>query len=104
MNSVEVRRLVLEAAANDYEQWSVITLEIVHCLGVSDTMGANPSEMINSVLFECLDAGEIKAYELSSSTPFATEVDASEETLHELWFLTTQKGHETLRQLDPPIN
>ena len=88
------QRFVLEAVANDYEQLRDLKAEVLSWTRPADKFTTDTT--LESVLLECLAKGQVSAYQLSSSSPFAIEVSFTKEKLDEAWFFITEKGREFL--------
>jgi hypothetical protein len=98
MKKDELSRCVLEAVANDYEQFDSILSQLSSwkrhaCTEISD-------HLVAERLMSLIAAKLVRAYLLSPAHPTVTEVDASDDGIRGYWFYITARGKQVLLQLE----
>src|ERR1035437_3412602 len=86
----ETNRLVMEACADDYEEFSMIVSEIEEW-----TNGASDSPDVNGIvnaLIQSIADKDIEAYEVREHRLQLTTVQPDRASIADLWFYVTDKG------------
>jgi hypothetical protein len=92
-NTQEIDRLILGAVSDDYENIVTMMDQRLDCFDIIRTMD---QKEIERRLLSLRESGYIKAYLLSSTVPYATEVHSLTENLSTYWFFITKLGKEFL--------
>jgi hypothetical protein len=93
-----LRKLILEAVSNDYEQFESIVSQIrdwQEILGIE--LDFDPVEQL---LMDSIAAREIGAYLLFPDPPHFVPTEVTEDTLFKSWFFLTGLGRERLRRFE----
>lgn len=92
----EFNRLVMEACANDYEEFSMIVSEIAKWTkDASDVPNVN---QIEQALFESIANADVDVYEVHECRLRLIATPLKHEKMGELWFYVSEQGKTWVRE------
>lgn len=94
----ELARMVLQAVANDYEDFEMIVSEIVGWTS-KDNVALDVSQ-IQDALMKSIADKDVKAYEPSETSNHLIVTQADPQKIRTLWFYITEQGKKRLQGLD----
>jgi hypothetical protein len=94
----ELDYLVLQAVANDFEEFEMIVSDIAKWTTGEQT-APDPGQ-IETALITAIDNGEITAYECSETSNQFIATRADTETLRAYWFYITEQGKTRMQRLE----
>ena len=99
MNNDELRRLVLQAVADDYEELEMIVSEIVKWTSRSGSDTPDKGQIAHALMASITDK-DVQAYRPSEPSAQLIPAMAEPQNLQSLWFYITEQGKERLRTLE----
>ncbi|MFZ0743792.1 MAG: hypothetical protein WAM85_05265 [Terracidiphilus sp.] len=99
MSNDELRRTVLQAVADDYEELEMIISEIVKWT-TADGSGTPDRSQIEHTLMASITDKDVQAYLPSEPSGQLVPAMADPQNLHTLWFYITEQGKERLQGLE----
>jgi hypothetical protein len=93
----EINRLVIEACADDYEEFSMIVSEIEKWTKGGPT--APTTGQIEEALVQSIANKDIEAFEVHGCELHLTTVQPDHETISDLWFYVTEQGKNWIREM-----
>ncbi len=94
----ETNRLVMEACADDYEEFSMIVSEIAKW--TNGTPHAPSVSQIEHALLQSIADNDISAFEVYENRLRLTVTRPDHESISTLWFYVTEQGKERLKETD----
>ena len=93
----EINRLVMEACADDYEEFSMIVSEIEKWR--NGDPNAPTIHQIEEALIQSIENKDIEAFEENDCRLCLTTVLPDHETISRLWFYVTGQGKKWVREM-----
>ncbi len=93
----EFNRLVMEACANDYEEFSMVVSEIEKW--TDGDPNAPTISQIEEALVQSIANKDIEAFEVHDCELRLTTVEPDHETISELWFYVTEQGKKWVQEM-----
>jgi hypothetical protein len=93
----ESNRLVMEACADDYEEFSMVVSEIEKC--TNGDPNAPTISQIEEALVQSVANKDIEAFEVHDCRLRLTPVQPGHETISELWFFVTEQGKKWVQEM-----
>jgi hypothetical protein len=90
--------LVLQAVANDFEEFEMIAKEITEW--TSNNKTAPGIERIQQALMKAIAEGTVKAYEPREGDHQLVATEADPRKVHSLWFYVTEQGKIRMQKLE----
>ncbi|MGD0730978.1 MAG: hypothetical protein ABR956_06920 [Terracidiphilus sp.] len=94
----ELEYLVLQAVANDFEEFGMIVSDIAKW--TSGNQSTPDHRHIEQALMAAIAREEITAYECSETTNQLITTQADTQKLRELWFYITEQGKTRMQRLE----
>ncbi|MGA3370133.1 MAG: hypothetical protein ABSC48_00055 [Terracidiphilus sp.] len=94
----ELERMVVEAVADDYEEFATIVQCIARCM--SKVHDAPDENEIEQSLMKSIADSDVIAYEESEELHRLIATEANPQNIRTLWFYITKQGKERLRRLE----
>jgi hypothetical protein len=99
MSNDELRRTVLQAVADDYEELEMIISEIVKWTSRGGNDTPDRSQIEHALMASITDK-DVQAYQPSEPSGQLIPAMADPQNLHTLWFYITEQGKERLQTLE----
>jgi hypothetical protein len=93
----EINRLVIEACADDYEEFSMIVSEIEKW--TNGDPNAPTIRQIEEALVQSIANKDIEAFEVHDCELRLTTVQPDHETISDLWFYVTEQGKKWVQEM-----
>ncbi len=90
--------LVLQAVADDFEEFEMIVNEITK--STSDNQTAPGVDLIQHALMRATAEGTVKAYEPREGHRQLVATEADPQRIHSLWFYITEEGKLRMQKLE----
>ncbi len=94
----DVDYLVLQAVADDFEEFEMIVNEITKC--ASNKEAAPDVNRIQQALMTAIAEGIVKAYEPREGHRQLVATEADPQKIHSLWFYITEQGKIRMQELE----
>ena len=97
-NSYELEYLVLQAVANDFEEFEMIASEIAKWTTGDES--APDASQIEQVLMKTISNDDVRAYEPREGHRQLVATQADPQKIHSLWFYITEQGIARMQKLE----
>jgi molybdopterin synthase catalytic subunit len=96
---VQFREMVLDAVADDYEDFDMVVAEVSK--GTSNSAQTPDIDQVVQALMESIAEKDVQAFEYIEGSSRYVPVEAKLETIRDRWFYITEKGK---RKLSEPVD